>query len=135
MRKFMALAAAVMAVAITAGIAHADEAKAACTFYCNQYVRPYYKPSTGTWVQGYWRNDPSDSIRVTPYYSYSWRPTTYNWRPTTVFRSSGFYCWSWMVAGPARKGGVGSRMALHDLAHVLAHSGPGIAKVPASRSI
>jgi hypothetical protein len=91
MRKFMAIAAAIVAVAGVAGIVQVGDAKAACTILCNQYVRPYYKPSTGTWVHGYWRNSPSDSYRATPYTypRYSYQPPRYTpswsynpWYPT-----------------------------------------------------
>jgi hypothetical protein len=69
MRTVIAIAIAAIALTAGAGAVGVAEAGATpCTYLCNQYVRPYYKPSTGTWVQGYWRNSPSDSYRATPYH-------------------------------------------------------------------
>jgi hypothetical protein len=81
-RKVVAVAVAVAVVAAVAGVAHLGDAKASCYILCNQYVRPYYKPSTGTWVQGYWRNSPSDWYRATPYVPrYSYVPPRYSYLP------------------------------------------------------
>jgi len=80
MKKLLAIAAAILAVAGIAGTFEVAKADAACTVLCNQYVHGYYKPSTGTYVNGYWRNSPTDSYRATPYTPRS------TWQPTTIFR-------------------------------------------------
>jgi hypothetical protein len=93
MTKLLAVVAAIVAVTIAAGIGGVAEAGAAaktCVIACNQYVRPYYKPSTGTWVQGYWRNSPTDSYRATPYYPSRSYPTYYPSYPSYYSSSSLF---------------------------------------------
>jgi hypothetical protein len=68
-RKLLALAIMTLAVSVAAG-AMASTASAGCYIYCNQYVKPYFKPSTGSWVSGYWRNSPSDGFRASSYRPY-----------------------------------------------------------------
>jgi hypothetical protein len=72
MRTVIALAIAAIALTAAGTVGVAEAGATPCVYLCNQYVRPYYKPSTGTWVQGYWRNSPSDLYRATPYPTYTY---------------------------------------------------------------